>query len=371
MTVREAFVDYIRHGDEKPFVSLQIGAGAGFDTKLAGKKWSSETTFEDTIRAYELAGGYPMFNVGLPDVGSANPAFAKKISVENRENERIVESRLETPFGRLYWKGHEVPKQGFVPLQYPVSFEDGEKAFDLVRWTADQHAAALGFIGEEVKKTLDILQPHGPVSVQWNLQPFELFGLPTVDNLVMLAMVYPEPYRKCCDYVLEINLDICKAVFEAGADFVFLGGPGSEMLSPGLYREYLIPDSRIITDYVRSLGGLTYTHICSPIQPFLDQGLYNEMGIDLFETLSPPPVGNVESLKKARQILPGEMCTRGNIGLDVLLNGTIEEVEQKTLEIIEQTCGYKHMIAASDYLFYDIPLENVQAMVRTAENWSG
>lgn len=27
------------------------------------------------------------------------------------------------------------------------------------------------------------------------------------------------------------------------------------------------------------------------------------------------------------------------------------------------------MIAASDYLFYDIPLENVQAIVKTAEKY--
>ncbi len=369
MSLRTDFIDFIHHGSEKPFVSLQVGAGAGFDTKLAGKRWNTETTFEDTIRAYEAVGGYPLYNIGLPDVGKANPDFAKKSKVEEKVNERIVESWLDTPYGQLYWKGHEVPKQGFVPLKYPVSFEDGEKAFDIVKWTADQHAKALDFIADEVRKNLDILQPHGPVSVQWNLQPFELFGLPTVDNLVMLAMIHPEPYRNCCDYVRDINLDICKTVFNAGADFVFLGGPGSEMLSPQLYEDFLIPDSKIITDYIRSLGGLTYTHICSPIQPFLNMELYNRMGIDLFETLSPPPVGNVESLAKAREILPEDMCTRGNIGLDVLLNGTVQEIEEKTIEIIETTKGHKHMIAASDYLFYDIPLENVQALVRTAENY--
>jgi uroporphyrinogen-III decarboxylase len=98
-------------------------------------------------------------------------------------------------------------------------------------------------------------------------------------------------------------------------------------------------------------------------------GFYNEMGIDLFETLSPPPVGNVPDLSKARDILDDNMCTRGNIGLDLMLNGTVEEVEKATVEVLEATKGTKHMVAASDYLFYDIPLENARAIVDTVNNY--
>lgn len=95
-------------------------------------------------------------------------------------------------------------------------------------------------------------------------------------------------------------------------------------------------------------------------------GYYGLMGIDLFETLSPPPVGNVASLAEARKLLPSSMCTRGNIGLDILLQGTVEDVQRETKRVIDATRGSKHMVAASDYLFYDIPLENVLAVVETA-----
>ena len=367
MLARHKFIEYVKNGGSEPFVSLQIGAGAGFDTKLAGKRWNSETTLEDTLNAYEIVGCEPLFNIGLPDLSAACPNLRKVEKRQDRGSERVIEFWLETPYGQLYWKNHEVPKQGVVPLTYPVDLNNGTAAFDIVRWYADQHIQDLSYLSEQLSNDLKKLQRHGPVSVQWNLQPFELFGLPTVDNLVMLAMIHPEEFRKCCDHVRDVNLQICKSVFDAGTDFVFLGGPGSEMLSPQLYKEYLIPDSKIITDYVHSLGGLIYTHICSPVQPFLDMKLYNEMGLDLFETLSPPPVGNVKSLADARKILPANMCTRGNIGLDLLLNGNVAEVEQATIAVIEATRGYKHMIAASDYLFYDIPLENVKAIVNIAK----
>jgi uroporphyrinogen-III decarboxylase len=105
--------------------------------------------------------------------------------------------------------------------------------------------------------------------------------------------------------------------------------------------------------------------LCSPVQPFLDLGFYNEMGLDLFETLSPPPVGNVQSLAEAMTQLDPAICTRGNLGLDVLLNGTPEDVRRGTETILRETAGRKHLVAAGDYLFYATPEANVAAMAET------
>jgi uroporphyrinogen-III decarboxylase len=182
-------------------------------------------------------------------------------------------------------------------------------------------------------------------------------------------MLQSERYHQCCDLIAEVNIELIKAVFAAGADFVFLGAPGAEMLSPQIYEDFIVPDSNKITNAVHQANGLVYSHICSPVEPFLSNGYYNQMGIDLFETLSPPPVGNVQSLEKARKILDKNMCTRGNIGLDILLNGTLEQIEQQTLKVINAAKGYKHMVAASDYLFYDIPLENVKTVVNTVNSF--
>lgn len=93
------------------------------------------------------------------------------------------------------------------------------------------------------------------------------------------------------------------------------------------------------------------------------------MGIDLFETLSPPPVGNITDLGQARRLLLLQICTRGNIGLDILLNGSPVMVETETLRVLNATRGYKHIVAASDYLFYHIPLENVKAVVDTVKQY--
>lgn len=56
-------------------------------------------------------------------------------------------------------------------------------------------------------------------------------------------------------------------------------------------------------------------HICSPFEPFLTMGFYNEIAIDLFETLSPPSVGNVNTLKDALMKLDPVICTSGTSSL--------------------------------------------------------
>jgi len=56
-------------------------------------------------------------------------------------------------------------------------------------------------------------------------------------------------------------------------------------------------------------------------------------------------------------------------GLDILLMGSRRDVENATIKVMEATAGTKHIVAASDYLLYDIPLENVNTVVKTAREY--
>ena len=346
-------------------VSLQIGCGAGFDCKLAGKQWLSQGTLDDTIRAYEIVECDPFFNFGLPEFCGIVPELSWQYETEQQGDNRYIHKGLQTPFGTLEYKFLEQKRHGITPLSFPLRHGD---PLDSVFWYVEQHFKALEHIEQQLIPILEKLQPHGATSVQWNIQPFELFGLAAVVDTVLFAKLRPEQYRAVCDAIREVNIEMIRKVISAGADFVFLGAPGVEMMSPQLYRDFIIPDSQKISEAVHQVGGLVYSHICSPVEPFLSRGFYNEMGIDLFETLSPPPVGNVADIHEARTTLDPPICTRGNIGLDVLLHATSDEIQEQTLELMRKTKDTKHIVAASDYLFYDIPLENVKTVVQTVKN---
>ena len=366
MNRRERYIHYVKTGKGGPLVSPQIGAGAGFDCKLAGKLWMTDGTLEDTLRACEMVECDPLFNLGLPQFVGMVPELSWKSESTPCGGGRKLVSSLDTPYGEFRLEQYEQKILGVTPTRYPVEMGDN---LDAVAWYAEQYLKAIPYLPETLGSIVEKTRELGPLSIQWQLQPIELLGLVSPVDMVMFAMSEPEHHRKVCDVIRDVNMEFAPEVLKCGVDFLFLGGQGSEMMSPGLYERYIIPDSQAITEVIHSAGGLVYTHICSPIEPFLGMGFYNRMGIDLFETLSPPPVGNVSDLAAARRILDNTICTRGNVGLDVLVNGTIDDVERVTRKIMRDTAGYKHIVAASDYLFYDVPLENVQTMVRTVRQY--
>ena len=366
MTGREAFLSYMKHGGSQPFCSPQIGAGAGYDAKLAGKRWISEGTLEDTIAAtarYEMV---PLFIGGLPDPGTWNPALRwREIRREWNEERRESDFELITPYGSLFRSTVEYPCEGVVCTRYPVSGNTELRAFE---WVVDAMADGdLSSIAQSVKATVDAIGDRGVYCVQWAMQPYEMLCFLNTLDTMFLAQDEPGFFRKMMDKIIHLSRLFLEQTAKGGADFVFLGGPAKEMVSPDYFEQFLVPGSRAVTSAAHELGLNVYCHVCSPVEPFLSMGYYNQMGIDLFETLSPPPVGNVNSLADAMREIDPAICTRGNVGLDLLLNGTPQQIQEAVYQIKQATSGRKHMIAASDYLFYHIPEENVVALCEAAD----
>lgn len=360
MTKRRQFIAYVRQGGER-FASPQIGCGSGYDTKISGQDWFSDTTLADTIAVTQRYDMVPLYNIGLPEAGLCDPelGFSPIVHEEEGDRRRTV-YELKTPFGSLYREFVEHKARGVTPVRFAVetkedlrgleSYIDGFTACDLApltAWCAQQNA----LIGDK-----------GALSFQWSMQPYELLSWPSTVDTMLLAHDYPELVYKLMDKICALNLRLMDAVRAAGADFVFLGGPAAEMISPQYFERFLVPYSKMMTDEAHRRGLLVYSHVCSPIEPMLTMGYYNQFGIDCFETLSMPPVGNVRSLADALTKLDETICVRGNIGLDALLNCTAEQVEELCFTVLREAEGRKFILAASDYLFYETPEENVVAL---------
>ncbi|MCX6360563.1 MAG: hypothetical protein NT029_12180 [Armatimonadetes bacterium] len=368
MTPREAFKRAVTHGGP-PVCSPQIGGGAGFDTKLAGKRSVWETALEDTLAAVARFDILPLINVGIPDFGECSPQLRWMLSDESREGERTFRTeRLETPTGTLTRTMMQEPSGGYF-TKYAL---EAPEELNALAWYVDAALDAdLTRVTEYVRSVVATVGDAAAVDVQWPMQPYELLCFPSTKDTALLVHDCPEQARRIMERIVELDARIIDAVAAGGADFVFLGGPAKEMISPAYYRNYLVPFSKQVTDIAHERGLLIYSHICSPIEPFLTLGFYNQMGIDLFETLSPPPVGNVVSMADALTKLDPAICTRGNVGLDLLLQGSTDDVRRATATVLEETRGRMHMVAASDYLLYDVPEENVHAMAAVVREWAG
>ena len=81
----------------------------------------------------------------------------------------------------------------------------------------------------------------------------------------------------------------------------------------------------------------------------------------------------MKNIEDAFSKLDPNMCTRGNLGLDALMQDTPEEIYEKSMHILEtaKRMGRKHILAASDYMFYNTKVENIHAMAKAVRDFNG
>lgn len=369
MTKREQFVDYVRHGAKRLLCSPQIGGGAGYDGKLQGRDWGSDGAMDDTLKATQRYNMVPLYPVGIDPLAHCGEKLRWVTDdYQKLPDRRIHKCHCDTPYGTMYRVAEERPHCGGF---YVVNAINGEEDYDMLEYVLDTALSCDDFscYTKFAREISEYYGDNGPVSIQWCMQPYEMLGLPSTLTTVLLAQDDEERFIRIMDKILALDYKIIDALAPSGIEFVFLGGPGSELISPEYYEKYLVPYSKKVSDYAHEKGLLIYSHICSPIEPMLTRGYYNQMGIDLFETLSPAPEGNILSLADALSKIDPSICTRGNVSMSLLLNGTPAEVRDSVFEIMDAAKGRKHIVAASDYLMYDVPEENVIALCNAVEEY--
>ena len=110
----------------------------------------------------------------------------------------------------------------------------------------------------------------------------------------------------------------------------FAGGP---LLSPGMYREFVLPYEARVVEATRREGVRVYTHTCGAIGDRLD--LMVASGTEGVDTLDPPPLGSVE-LAEAKARIGDQVFLKGNMNsVELLQVKTAEEVLAHATDRIE------------------------------------
>jgi uroporphyrinogen-III decarboxylase len=84
------------------------------------------------------------------------------------------------------------------------------------------------------------------------------------------------------------------------------------------------------------------------------------------ETVAPPPEGDNDDLGASRRFLDPTICTKGNLNLRTLRNGSVEDVVRETRAMVAAVRGYRHIHSTADAVLTGTPPENMVAFVRTA-----
>ena len=177
------------------------------------------------------------------------------------------------------------------------------------------------------------------LSIPRNLMGFE--------ELMMAFGLDPELVGKLAEMSADLNIEFAKGAAKHGADFVFTGDDYSSgkgpFMSPDTFRQLLFPGLKRVMQGFRDAGMPVIKHTDGNIMPLLDMIL--EAGIDCLDPID--PLGDM-SMAHMKQTYGDQIALKGNVNCaTTLVDGTIEEVVQETLEVIKAGAEGGGFIASS------------------------
>ena len=190
-------------------------------------------------------------------------------------------------------------------------------------------------------------------------------------NLIDLDMLYSlfltdKPFfEKLIGFCIKRTFPFIKALCLSGIDIINLGGnvPGG-FLGKKMYDRYVLPYEKKYIKYAKNFGTKTLYHNCGQAMELINS--YKELGSDIVEPFSPPPLGD-GNLKEAKEKSEAKFTIIGNVDqVNVLQKGSINLVKEVTKETVEiGKTGGKYILQTADYLEYGTSIDNVKAYIET------
>ncbi len=147
-----------------------------------------------------------------------------------------------------------------------------------------------------------------------------------IENVMTAMFDQPEKIEAFLDICVDVLVRCANAQFELGIDALAIGegGAGAQMLSPAMYRRFLLPVHRRM---IERIDGPTIMHICGDIIPRLS--MLAETGLTCFNfDWSIPPKQMVEAAA-------GKFTVMGNVNTADLLSAGPAEIRRQVTENLE------------------------------------
>ena len=201
------------------------------------------------------------------------------------------------------------------------------------------------------------------------------WGLVGLEEFLALMLTEPKlAYRimeKINDVYIEQTLNTLRAC-NGRADMVYIaddvGSQQGMLIGPGLWRDLIKPLQKKFNDAIRAQYPATvfHYHCCGSILPIIDDLI--EIGVDILNPIQPKAAGmNADDL--AARWGDSISFLGGLDTQDLLPHGSAEEVYDECLRLIETLGkGGGYILAPAHAVQVDVPVENVQAIVRAAED---
>jgi hypothetical protein len=161
-----------------------------------------------------------------------------------------------------------------------------------------------------------------------------------------------------------------RVALAAGVKDIFLNWYYNSMStgwSPVFWQDFFAPQLREACDAIRAAGGLAIYYDDGKCMAILD--LLAEAGIDVLQTLTPPPVGDVD-LAEVKRRIGDRVCLMGYTDLIYVLKlGTPELIDRTVRQAVEVAGPTGFILGTSDSIRDGTPLANVRAYFAAARRY--
>jgi len=193
--------------------------------------------------------------------------------------------------------------------------------------------------------------------------PFSLASMMRTAQEWYLDLIINEKKAfKLLDYCTEVVYQFIELMSGSGADMLSNGDSpaGPELISPEMYARFALPYEKRVVEKAHQYGLPYALHICGNTDIILERMI--ESGADALE------LDHKTNARKAHEILGSKTTFIGNIDPSaVLTHGSVDEVKQKTEEIIAIFADTPRFILnAGCAIPPAAPSANIHAMIKTA-----
>jgi hypothetical protein len=218
-------------------------------------------------------------------------------------------------------------------------------------------------------KGLELHKPHLLIPTTHMIME-AIIGMFPYGKISYFARKNPQFLHKVCEWICEPALAKVKLMCESDAPIILVPDDcaykGRPVLSPAMYKEFVIPEFKKYIDIAHRAGKMVMMHSDGVVEPYYNDLI--EAGLDAHESLEPVAGNNLADLK-ARY--GDRLALVGNIDCSILLPyGSPDEVVETTKQCLRDGMpGYGYMFSPCTDFTDSCKLENVEIMMETYKKY--
>jgi len=189
------------------------------------------------------------------------------------------------------------------------------------------------------------------------------YGIMGWEEFMLGLAAYPDTVEKLMEKVIDYKIQFAKKVVEYGFKIAHhgddLGTQEAPLWSLDTFRKYILPGLKRVWEVYNKAGLPIFLHACGKIKDLIPDLI--DIGLKILE-----PVQPCNDLRFLKREYGKDLIFMGGIDTQILPFLTPEEtakMTRETIRILGKGGGY--IIAPSQEIMNDIPVENLKALVQT------